>query len=85
MWTDQGSDLIRFRFNDAMALLESSNGFQVHRSWWVNPASVRKVIRKGRSLELQIDDTLKVPVSLAYKAVVNAHFETKKSRDDARL
>ncbi len=85
LWTDQGSDLIRFRFNDAIALLEPHNGFQVHRSWWVNPASVKKVITKGRSLELQIDDTLKVPVSLAYKAVVSAHFDNDKSRSEARL
>jgi hypothetical protein len=72
VWSDQGTDLIRYRFQDVADLLEPYSGIRVHRSWWVNANAVVSVAKKGRSLELALGDGLKVPVSLAYKEAVSS-------------
>jgi hypothetical protein len=72
IWSDQGTDLVRYRFKDIPETLQSCNGAQVHRSWWVNLDKVRSFEQKGRKLELNLGDKLTVPVSLSYKnAVIN--------------
>ena len=51
-------------------------GLRTHRSWWINPESVVAAKKKGRSLELELNNELTVPVSLAYKEVVNSEFKS---------
>ncbi len=68
IWTEKGSDLLRYRFKDAVNELRNADGLQVHRSWWVHLSSIDQVKTSGRKLELQlIHDELIVPVSLSYK------------------
>jgi hypothetical protein len=76
IWSDQGEDLIRYRFQDALNVLEPYAGIRTHRSWWVNPGSVVSSTRKGRSLELELANELTVPVSLAYKEAVSARLKS---------
>lgn len=71
IWSDQGTDLIRYRFTDIVEDLSAYYGMQVHRSWWVNTEYVEKNRKKGRSLELELANDLQVPVSLAYKQAVS--------------
>ena len=75
LWSDQGEDLIRYRFQDALDALEPYTGIRTHRSWWVNPESVVSTSKKGRSLSLELDNELIVPVSLAYKEAVSARLK----------
>jgi hypothetical protein len=70
IWSDQGNDLVRCRFKDLEEILEPCNGLQVHRSWWVNLDRVQKIRSNGRKLELFISDDLVVPVSAAYRNIV---------------
>jgi hypothetical protein len=70
IWSDQGTDLVRFRFSDIDKVLGECNGIQVHRSWWVNLDRVNTWRQAGRKLELTINDELSVPVSLSYKNAV---------------
>lgn len=35
LWSDQGVDLVRYRFRDAIKDLANRDGTQVHRSWWM--------------------------------------------------
>jgi hypothetical protein len=70
IWSDQGNDLVRFRFRDLADTLANCNGAQVHRSWWVNIEKVHSCKQSGRKLELVINDELSVPVSLSYKNAV---------------
>ena len=58
IWSDQGTDLVRYRFKDIPETLQSCNGAQVHRSWWVNLDKVRSFEQKGRKLELNLGDKL---------------------------
>jgi hypothetical protein len=71
IWSATGTDMIRYRFGDALQELAGRDGAQVHRSWWINWAAVRGWRQRGRSLELQLVNDQRVPVSLAYKAEVH--------------
>ncbi len=68
IWTEKGSDLLRYRFKDAVHELRDADGLQVHRSWWVQLSSIDQIKTSGRKIELQLrHDELIVPVSLSYK------------------
>jgi len=72
IWSDQGKDLVRYRFKDLEKTLGACHGVQVHRSWWVNLDQVQTCKNDGRKLELLMRDDLTVPVSLSHKhAVIN--------------
>ncbi len=69
--TDCGSDLVRYRFNDAVGEMSAlDTGGQVHRSWWVSWDSVARIVQRGSALDLLLDDGRTVPVSQAYKSEV---------------
>jgi len=70
LWTDRGTDLVRYRFRDVVDGFAESRGAQVHRSWWVNFERVRNWRRTGRTLELLTDGDLSVPVSESYRRMV---------------
>jgi hypothetical protein len=70
VWTASGSDMIRYRFSDAVGDLADRDGAQVHRSWWIDWSAVTGYGRRGKSVELMLANGLKIPVSLAYKAEV---------------
>lgn len=80
VWTDCGTDLVRYRFRDAVAELTSWPGGQVHRSWWVNWDYVRAYRGRGRSLILLLDNDMEVPVSLAYKAEALSRLRGRQGR-----
>ncbi len=40
---------------------------QVHRSWWVRLDRVRHWRMRGRLLELELEQGLRVPISLAFR------------------
>jgi hypothetical protein len=77
IWSDQGSDLVRYRFRDLAENLRGYKGSQVHRSWWVNLDEVQSCRQSGRKLELLVGADLIVPVSLSYKNAVLASLESK--------
>jgi hypothetical protein len=76
IWSDQGKDLVRYRFKDVGKLLADCSGMQVHRSWWANLAHVQSSTVAGRKLELIMADGITVPVSLAYKNAVLTKLKT---------
>lgn len=70
--TSGGDALILIRFRDALQELAGYDGLQVHRSWWVARASVDKISRSGRKIELLMSDGTRVPVSAAFRKQVEA-------------
>jgi len=70
IWSDEGQDLIRYKFSDALKELRKAPGMRVHRSWWVELSFVRSTSGCGRSMRLLLQDDLEVPVSLAHKEKV---------------
>jgi len=77
IWSDQGTDLVRYRFRDLAKNLRGYKGSQVHRSWWVNLDEVQSCRQVGRKMELVIDANLTVPVSLSYKNAVLAILDSE--------
>ena len=78
IWSDQGAELIRYRFKDIGNTLAECNGSQVHRSWWVNFDKIQSSRNAGRKVELIINSELSVPVSLAYKNAVLSKLDDSK-------
>jgi len=61
--TDHGKDLVYYRFGDAIAELEECSGLQVHRSHWISEQAVRNISKKSRTMEIELLDGQKIPVS----------------------
>jgi hypothetical protein len=61
--TCQGMQLIHERFSNAVAALSEFNGYQVHRSHWVNLDEVCGVIKSGGKLAFKMTDGFNVPIS----------------------
>lgn len=64
--TDRGSDLILFRFSDALAEVHAVPGQQVHRSYWVAERAVASVEQNGNRIFLVLTNGTKVPVSQTF-------------------
>jgi DNA-binding LytR/AlgR family response regulator len=69
VYTGKGEALVLMRFRDAVALLEDLGGVQTHRSYWVNPAYVEKVVREGRSSFVQLRTGQEIPISRSYRVM----------------
>ena len=72
VYTDKGHHMLLMRFKDALTLLESNEGLQTHRSWWVATDAVKSVKKVERKLSLQLVNDLEVPVSRTYQGQVKA-------------
>ena len=68
--TDLGSELIYYRFGDAVRELQDWNGLQVHRSFWISRAAVMHVENRERRLRLIMRNSLQVPVGTSFLALV---------------
>lgn len=63
--TTQGSTLVLMSLSQAMTGLNSVEGVQTHRSWWVARAAIVGVVEDGRKLRLRLQGGLEAPVSRA--------------------
>lgn len=72
--TARGNTLILMRMADAVALLDSSLGAQVHRRWWVAEAAVVRSRADGQRLLLELIDGRVVPVGRTFAAAARARF-----------
>jgi len=63
IYTSAGEALVLFRFRDAVQPLSSERGLQVHRSYWVTRAAIRKTGYHRQRYFLTLANGLTVPVS----------------------
>ena len=70
IYSDDGAELIQYRFGDAIAEMPAELGLQVHRSWWVAEKAVRSAQRGSRRWQLTIGTDTSVPVSDSFVAAV---------------
>ncbi|WP_339932843.1 LytTR family DNA-binding domain-containing protein [uncultured Brevundimonas sp.] len=68
--TEAGSDLILMRFADALAALDTADGFRTHRSWWVARTAVESARWKAGRGRLVLSDGSAAPVSRTYAAAL---------------
>jgi len=69
---DGRSEMLLMRLSDAIAETDGIDGLQVHRSWWVANAGVRRSRRDGRNVILLLDNGMEVPVSRNNIAAIRA-------------
>ncbi|NYT40887.1 LytTR family transcriptional regulator DNA-binding domain-containing protein [Sphingomonas sp. R-74633] len=69
---DGRSELIHYRFGDAMEEVAGLDGAQVHRGAWVAAAAVEGAAREGRKWRLLLAGGESVPVSATYAAEARA-------------
>lgn len=72
--TGGGSALILMRMADAVAVLDSRLGAQVHRRWWVAGAAVAEMGTEGQKLVIRLKDGSVVPVGRTFVAAAKARF-----------
>lgn len=72
--TGGGSALILMRMADAVAMLDSRLGAQVHRRWWVAQAAVTDLRTADQKLSLELVDGRVVPVGRTFAAATRARF-----------
>ena len=66
VFTQAGDALILMRFSDAMAAVETLDGAQTHRSWWVSRDAVDSVARGDGRAVLTLSNGVEAPVSRTY-------------------
>ena len=64
--TSAGEHLFLERLSNAVHALETVDGFQVHRSWWVAEAGVESAKNSSGKITLELKSGTKVPVSRTY-------------------
>lgn len=65
-----GEALILMSLRDAIAELESLDGMQVHRSWWISLNDLVQVARDGRKTVAIMSDGTQIPVSGTYRGAL---------------
>ena len=69
-----GSELIHYKFGEAMKDLNSEMGLQVHRSYWVAKNNIKGWLQKKNNIELQLEFGDPVPVSRRFEQIVKNEF-----------
>jgi hypothetical protein len=64
------SYLVLHRFSDALCELPSSDGLQLHRSWWVRRDAIQRVRQNSRKMMVILQTGEEIPVSGPYQALV---------------
>ena len=67
VYSADASELIHYRFTDAVEEMKSKNGLQVHRSFWVSKTAIESMVRRGRSFDIVLTGGKRVPVGQTYK------------------
>lgn len=70
-----GSELVHYRFADAVHELRGQSGLQVHRSFWVNKTSIESMVKRGRSYDIILKGGKRIPVGQTYKQSAATEFK----------
>ena len=73
--TDTASELIHYRFTDAVNELRGRAGLQVHRSFWVDRGAIESMVRRGRSFDIVLKGGKRIPVGQTYKQSAATEFK----------
>lgn len=65
--TNMGSGLVLHRMSDAVEDLATTDGLQVHKSWWVSKAAVKEVVSKNRKRTVLTNDGTSIPVGRSFE------------------
>lgn len=86
IYTVNGNDITLMRFSDALAHCSGLPGIRIHRSHWVNLDAIEDVSTDAARTTLSIrcgTESLTLPVSRSYRALVRDAVEDKTARNSA--
>ena len=70
--TDNGSELVAMRFEQALDELARAYGYRLHRSWWVAADAIESVRWSRGGGEARLEGSLTAPVSRRYAAALKS-------------
>ncbi len=70
------TEMILARMADLVDQLDSNDGVQPHRSWWVAAASVREILREKGGEWVLLNDGTRVPVARGRSGTIRAWIES---------
>lgn len=73
--TETDSELIHYRFADAVNEQGGQDGMQVHRSFWVSKDHIESMVRRGRSFDIVLKGGKRIPVGQTYKQSAATEFK----------
>lgn len=71
VYTKLGSELILYRFSDAVGELAGWPGLRVHRSHWIMRSAINSIKPRGKSYSVELENGQVVPVSVTHRALVD--------------
>ncbi len=74
VWTETGSELIRYKFGRAIVELEDYQGMQIHRSYWVADNAVRQLKKDGSKYFIELINDETIPISQSYLRQVRERY-----------
>ncbi|QNM83860.1 LytTR family transcriptional regulator [Sphingomonas sabuli] len=80
--TPAGSALVLMRMSDAVAMIDSRLGMQVHRRWWVAYGAVDAMSSVNQRLIVRLVDGTQVPVGRTFAAAARARFGNPQAMQD---
>jgi hypothetical protein len=71
VYTKRGDGLVLVTISEAMRTLEALGfkGLQVHRSWWISLAAVKRTQISDRKTMAVLENEIRVPISQTYKVM----------------
>jgi LytTr DNA-binding domain len=78
VYTPNREYMVLYRFSDAIRELDNRKGVQVHRSYWVNTASVASICTRAKDFHLSLASGAKIPVSIPYQGMVRELARTER-------
>ncbi|MEP0068688.1 LytTR family DNA-binding domain-containing protein [Pyruvatibacter sp.] len=61
--TSTGTELVYYKFGDALNELQAFDGVQIHRSYWVARAAIEGIERNGKNHRVTLTSGEKMPIS----------------------
>ena len=80
VFSTDGSELVHYKFGDALVQMPNDIGLQVHRSWWVADAHVCGAERGARRWRLLLPEGVSAPVSDRFVQDVRSRGHLKRRR-----
>lgn len=68
--TTRGTELVYYRFGDALEELAALDGLRIHRSAWVSRKAVARVESEGRNMHVVVSSGARFKVSLSNRGAV---------------
>jgi hypothetical protein len=79
VYTTRDSELLLYRFSDAIREVGEDRGIRVHRSYWIATAAIQRVTHRGQRSSVELKSGLSIPVSRTFIEDLRRHTASARS------